>query len=97
MKESYFIVRSLSNPLNKDVILECNSGLKVSVQNLSDEVFQPDPNEVHYYGETDGKELVFETIGYRGEFQVLILSMISRYALYINDPLMKLSPLRKCA
>ncbi|MGV8879126.1 MAG: hypothetical protein ACOH2A_08860 [Sphingobacteriaceae bacterium] len=97
MKESYFIVQNSSNPLNRDVIHERNSGLKVSVYDLRDEVFHPKPNEVHYFGETAGKEIVFETVGYRGEFQALILSMISRYALYINEPFMKLSPLRRCA
>lgn len=97
MKESYLIVRNLSNSLDKDVIHERNSGLKISVHHLSDVIFHPNPNEVHYFGETAEGEMVFETIGYRGEFQALILSMISRYALYINEPFMKLSGLTKCA
>jgi hypothetical protein len=97
MKESFFILPHSSGTGDRDVIQECNSGLKVCVINLNEEAFKPDPNEIQYYGETENEDLAFETVGYHGEFRALILTMISRYALYINEPDMKLRELASCA
>lgn len=97
MEESFFILPRKNGDCQGDIIQEYNSGLKVCVFNLQSSDFNPDPNEVQYYGEAADKDLAFETIGYHGEFKSLILMMISRYALYINEPEMKLSELGRCA
>jgi hypothetical protein len=73
----------------RDLIYDQGGTLRLQVFNRQTERFKPSAFELHYYGDNFGEELVFETIGYKGENEQDIEALIRWYSHWIGYPKMK--------
>lgn len=77
-------------PNQRDIICDRDGSLQIQVFNQREELFKPDRNEVHFFGDNFGEILAFETIGYHSESETLIKDAIQWYAQYLGYPQMKI-------
>jgi hypothetical protein len=68
----------------KGTIHDPGSKLKVKVFDLLKPNFKPRKGEVQYFVTAGDDTLAFETEGYKKHRQLLILTMISRYCIYLG-------------
>lgn len=77
-------------PNQRDIIYNKTTGCKIQVFNQREELFLPEKNEVHFFGDNFGDVLAFETIGYQNESEAFIRAAIEWYAEYLGCPKMKI-------
>jgi hypothetical protein len=82
---NYLISISDDNGASKQgTIHDPGSKLKVKVFDLLKPNFKPRKGEVQYFVTAGNDTLAFETEGYKKHRQLLILTMISRYCIYLG-------------
>jgi hypothetical protein len=85
----FFLVKDSHNPC-LDVIRHRDGNLRIKVFCLDKDDFDPDPNELQFYGNNRGELLSFETSGYDGADPLLVIEAIRWYADYIDHPRMEI-------
>jgi len=90
MDQSIFLlVKDSHNPC-RDVIRHRDGDLRINVYCLGKDDFDPNPDELQFYGNNNGDLLVFETSRYDGNDPILIIEAIRWYADYIDNPRMEI-------
>jgi hypothetical protein len=90
MKNDVFLLAKDADDDCRDMIFHRDGTLRVSVYCLDEESFEPDPNELQFYGDNNGELLAFETLGYNMEEPGLIIQAIRWYANYVGNPEMEI-------
>jgi hypothetical protein len=90
MDQSVFLLVKDSHNSCRDVIRHRDGDLRVHVYCLNDDDFEPNPDELQFYGNDNDKLLVFETSHYNGDDPLLVIEAIRWYADYIDNPRMEI-------
>ena len=77
---TYFLMQTLT----RNIIIHGESGFKVNVFELSIEAFMPEKDELHIFGDHNGKWLAFETVGWNSERLTLMGGAVHWYSKYIG-------------
>lgn len=85
----FFLVQDSQNEC-REVIRHRDSGLRIRVYCYGRDSFEPDPDELQFYGMDNKEVLVFETSGYDGSDPLLVIEAIRWYADYIENPRMEI-------
>ncbi len=85
----FFLVQDPHNPC-QDVIRHRDGNLRIRVCSLETYDFDPNDDELQFYGDDNGELLAFETIGYDGADPLLVIEAIRWYADYIENPKMEI-------
>ncbi len=90
MDQSVFLLVKDSHNACRDVIWHRDGTLRIRVCCLGDDKFEPNPDELQFYGNDNGNLLAFETSGYDGSDPLLVIEAIRWYADYIENPRMEI-------
>ncbi|MGX5687880.1 hypothetical protein [Arcticibacter tournemirensis] len=90
MDQSVFLLVQDSHNACREVIRHRDGDLRIKVYCLGQEGFEPDPDELQFYGNDNGNLLAFETSGYDGSDPLLVIEAIRWYADYIDNPRMEI-------
>jgi len=90
MDQSVFLLVKDSQNSCRDVIRHRDGDLRIRVFCLDDDEFEPNHDELQFYGNDHGKLLVFETSHYNGDDPLLVIEAIRWYADYIDNPRMEI-------
>jgi len=90
MDQSVFLLVKDSHNSCRDVIRHRDGDLRIHVYCLDNTEFEPNPEELQFYGNDNGKLLVFETSRYNGDDPLLVIEAIRWYADYIDNPRMEI-------
>jgi hypothetical protein len=90
MKSDIFLLAKDTENICRDMIFHRDGTLRVCVYCLDEEPFEPNQNELQFYGDNNGELLAFETRGYNMEEPGLIIQSIRWYANYIGNPEMEI-------
>ena len=92
MKPNVFLLVTDPNNACRDVIRSRDADLRIKVYCLDKEAFEPNPDEIQYYGDYQGAPLAFETDNITSEDALDITAAIHWYADYLGCPEMEISP-----
>ena len=87
----YLVATDPNNPC-RDVIHSRDTGLKIKVFCLDEELFDVDGDEIQLYGYANKKLYAFETININAEDALDVVGAIQWYAHYIDFPNMEILP-----
>lgn len=90
MKPNVFLLVTDPNNACRDVIRSRDTDLRIKVYCLDKEAFEPDPDEIQFYGEYEGTPLAFETDNITAEDALDITEAIHWYAGYLGCPEMEI-------
>lgn len=90
MDQSVFLLVKDSHNACRDVIRHRDGNLRIKVYCLGYDEFEPDSDELQFYGNDNGSLLAFETSGYDGSDPLLVIEAIRWYADYIDNPRMEI-------
>lgn len=90
MDESVFLLVKDPNDPCRDIIRQRDGKLRILVFCLDKESFEPDTEEIQFYGNNNGTFLAFETSDYDGRDPVAVIEAIRWYADYIKNPKMEI-------
>jgi hypothetical protein len=92
MKEDVFLLAKDPASDCRDLIFHRDSPLRIRVTCLDEHAFNPDNDEIQFYGTNEGKVYAFETVRYHSDDPALIIEAIRWYARYIGNPDMEICP-----
>jgi hypothetical protein len=85
MKGVFLLAKDPANSC-RDIIYHRESGLRLHVYCLNKTGFEPHPDELQFYADTNNGILAFETWRYDIDDPALIIDAIRWYARYIDQP-----------
>lgn len=90
MEQSIFLLAKDSQHPCREIIRQRDSSLRICVYCLGKDNFEPNDDELQFYGVNNGDILCFETSGYDGTDPLVIIEAIRWYADYIQNPRMEI-------
>lgn len=86
MKRDVFLLAKDPEDDCRDMVFHRGGSLRLYVYCLDKENFEPNPDELQFYGDNNGEVLAFETKQYDLEDPGLVIEAIRWYARYIENP-----------
>ena len=85
----FLLVKDPQNPC-RDIIRHRDGDLRIHVYCLGKDDFEPNHDELQFYGNNRGELLAFESSRYDLKDPILIIEAIRWYADYIDNPRMEI-------
>lgn len=85
----FLLVHDSQSPC-REIIRQRDGNLRICVFNLDKDHYEPNDDELQFYGTHNDVVLVFETSGYDGTDPITVIEAIRWYADYIDDPQMEI-------
>ncbi|MDB5138031.1 MAG: hypothetical protein JWP37_4634 [Mucilaginibacter sp.] len=76
---------------NGDMIRDVQSVLRISIHQLENGIFHPNPSELQFYSICKGAYLAFETVNIKDYLRPMVASALLWYAQHIGYPEMHIS------